>query len=623
MEKEETIVDLMDKKANEAREKRLRLEKAKLIITSMDKVQLVLEGAVDYIQYITSELPKNTFELNKLFLKVCEDVSYLCGSHIEILAKAHSKSLGVTTATFKKTIDKIKDERVTKELDLREQEDKLKVKESLISKGVDPRFQSPALLNEILLELNKTHKLDWYEKLAVFLICVSSLLPNPSDHCSAALKGDSSAGKDNLIKAALRLLPSESSYFLTRATSAALEDEVHNVSIVAFSEINKEREGANSDITESFKQMIEGGMNILKKDSTTNYKTTVNYKSEQKTGLFGTTETATDDELETRFVVIPVRSDSTKNKVVVNDVLDQVATTKITYDKTNNWVADGISQLDNEINVIIPFAPLFKNKIKDTDGKEKYLFDYAKERIKRDSKRLMSLTKAIAWLHQKQRVNFEEDGTKYLLAEPSDFITALRTFAPFFNLTYSGLDHRLEKTLQGVNKLAGQHSKEISLLGFDENFTSWVLRHKLQEEVGVSSVNTIKDHLTKLKDFRYVETHWDKQVDGRVILVRPVNSPVKHLSLPVSLKGVDGSLTGWLTKENVYSRLYNHEIKPIVINIIDRLNLNQVKDKKNIVSGSDKIDRSTIDGSTSANHQCNKKKIQYHFGKQVPVEFVA
>jgi hypothetical protein len=434
---------------------------------------------------------------------------------------------------------------------------------------IDPRFHDTQLLEHIWSELDKEHKLDYKEKLAVFLICVSAELPDAKDHISGALKGDSASGKDNLIKTCFSLFSKKDNFFLTRATAPAIEDEAMKVKRIAFSEINKDREGANSNITETFKQLSEGGINIIKKDPATGYKTTLTTESEQKTLLFGTTETAIDDELETRYVVIPVCGGKQKNKVVIDDVLEKAQNIDhflIKHNQKMHWIAESISGLKHNLQVIIPFAEIFKYKVKEENGQEQYLFDYSKERIKRDAKRLLSLTKAVTWLYQKQRKQFERNGKFFVYAEPSDFLVALTIFANFFNLTYSGIDHRLLRTLDCIKQNVGKHTGGITSLKFGYDYADWVLRDKIQRELGIRSRNTIKDHIKKLNDYGLIETHYDQSITNKAYLIRPVSSPVSDLSLPVSLTAIDRCLTVWMRGKNIYSK----DLNPIDLSFLSK-----------------------------------------------------
>lgn len=444
---------------------------------------------------------------------------------------------------------------------------------------VDERFFKSDLIDEIHKELDKSHKLDNKEKLALFIVGCSAYLPDSSDHISANLRGDSSAGKDNAIKTALSQFPTEDYFLLTRATASAVEEEASKVKIIAFSEINKHREnGANNEITETFKQLSEGGVNILKKDANTGFKSTVNIRREQKTLFYGTTETESDDELETRYVIISIRGYANKNKLVVDSNLDNCASEEYYLDKDNkeSWIARSIKGLDKELQTIIPYAPLFKEKIKDEDGKDKYLFDYTKERIKRDEKRLLSITRTITWLYQKQRVIKEIKGKKFVYSEPTDFLLALRIFSDFFNLTYTGLDHRHQKTLDCIKSNTGKHTTDIIKLGYGIDYSDWVLRNKIQEELNIESVNTIKSHIDTLKDLGRIDVHYDFNIP-KGYLIRPINSPINKVSLPISLIAIDRSLTGWLIGKNYYKTLGKEHLEHIKTNFIDENLENEAK----------------------------------------------
>ena len=467
------------------------------------------------------------------------------------------------------------------------------IEKAIKKRDIDLRFNDPELLNHIYEELNKDHKLDDKEKISLFLIRTTAELKDPNDRKSAALKGDSSAGKDNAIKTVLKHFPEEDNFFLTRGTQAALEEEASKVKCIAFSEINAHREkGANTEITEVFKQLAEGGTNTLKKDAATGYKTTINHKSEQKTLLYGTTETATDDELETRYVIIPIKGYPAKNKIVVDDSLTKAGTESYYLEKANkqeSWIAKSIRNLDHDVQVIIPFTEALKEPIKDEDGKEKYFFDYTKERIKRDAKRLLSLTKAITWLHQNQRIIKEISGIKFLYAEPTDFITAVILLAEFFNLTYTGLDHRLQKTHEKIKELEGKHDAEIIKYGFENKYVGWVVRNLLADELGINSVNTIKEHIGVLKDHQLVEGYYET---SKPYLIRGVNRGVNRVSLPISLTALDTLLTPYLTGKNWYD---NNPRKPIKLSFLNFLDDKEEKQAKKRSVSNTKIDTVKID----------------------------
>lgn len=429
------------------------------------------------------------------------------------------------------------------------------------SEPIDPRFEQLDLIDEIWKELDKSHKMDHKEKIALFLIGVTAELPDPSDRKSAAIKGDSSAGKDNAIRTIFGHLPNEGNKFLTHTTPAALrKGGLDGVRRIAFSEMNAHREnGANKDIVETFKQLAEGGINAEICDPNT--KEPITIKAEQTTLFYGTTETDSDDELETRYVVIPIQSSEAKNQLVVESNLSNSSNEEFVIRKALNaaqekesWIAQGIRNLDHDIHVVIPFNDRFREPIKDMDGKEKKLFDYSKPRIMRDAKRLECLTKAIAFLYQKQRVVVQKNGVKLLYAEPFDFLLAIYIFADFFNLTYTGLDHRMQAVYDKILELQGDHDSAIMTLGYGNNFAGWVLRHKVQEALHIQSAKTMKDRTDKLKDYQLIETHYDHGIP-RGYLVRGYKQGSNRAVLPISYGALSGCLGAYCTpeiKQNIY-----------------------------------------------------------------------
>lgn len=421
---------------------------------------------------------------------------------------------------------------------------KNKGKTENLSKSIDKRFNQEDLLIHINKEITKDHIEDDREKLGMFIAELSSQLPNPKDHISVAVKGNASTGKTNAIFSTLKHIPNEKYAIATRITQSEIEDRLDQWDILIVSEMNINREfGANKTISETFKQVMEDGINIFKKDNVTGESKEINV--EQKSGIYSTTETETDEELETRYILIPIKSDLERNRKIVYNVFDNVSDIDFIINKLKekeSWIATSLRGLNKNLEVVIPFAKELKKKIK-IENKEVDLLDFSKERVVRDVKRLISLTKAIAWIFQKRRIIKETKGDKIIIAEPTDFLTALKIFTPFFNISYSGLDPRIEKTLEKIKELQGKYNEEISRIFGSSDRANWVIRSELQKELGILSVNTIKDHIEILKDRMLINTHWDEN-HRKCYLIRPINSPISHLLDPVTLIGIDRSLTG-------------------------------------------------------------------------------
>jgi hypothetical protein len=437
-----------------------------------------------------------------------------------------------------------------------------------INAKIDNRFEASDLLNHIHAQLDKTHKLDHKEKLAVFIVAISGYLRDARDHCSCALKGNSSSGKDNVMDTVLSHIPKDDWLKVTRATMSTLEEDVINKTIIAFSEINKNREGgANADIVETFKQLAEGGTSTLKKDVKTGFKTAIRTEQKQKTLLYATTETESDEEMETRYVIAPIKGYREKNRIVVHDVLDKASDEEYYLEKNNHdesWIATTISLLEKDLQVIIPFSKVLSQSV---DGKE--IFDTRKDRVKRDVKRIMSLTRSITWIHQLQRKSKYVANMRFIYAEPSDFINALKIFADLVNLTYSGIDHRLQRLLEYVEENVGKHREEIKNMGFQEKYFDWVLRHKAQKALKIGSVKTIRDWCGKLADKNKIEIYKDQYVNKRTVMIRPVHLTSNNLALPVNIEEIDRLLQVWLESEDAKNIYQDHKITPFIIDFED------------------------------------------------------
>jgi len=403
---------------------------------------------------------------------------------------------------------------------------------------LDPRFKNEDLLVHIRDELDKDHKLDEKEKLALFIVGVSGFLPTHKNHVSVAIKGDSSSGKDNLMDTVLKHLPRESALKVTRATRSMIEARINTLKVLALSELNKERDGANADLTETYKALAEGGGVIWKRDPITSEELEI--KTEQKTIFYATTETYSDEELETRYVVIPVSGSREKNETVIRDALEKATRPQLSENAVESWIAESIRAL-KPLQVVIPYAELILEPFKDEKGRERRALDLVKERSKRDAKRLLSLTQAVAWLHQEQRTIQEINGFECIIAEPCDFLAAFYLFEGFFELTYSGLDHRMLRLIEAIRSSEGKHADEISKLGFDVDKADWVLRHIIQHELNIQSTNTIKARTDALRDMDLIATYYDAKIPRGYLLktTEGINQGINRVSEGISLIPLD------------------------------------------------------------------------------------
>lgn len=346
-------------------------------------------------------------------------------------------------------------------------------------------FERHTLLQEILDELSRRHLHDDREKLTAFLVACTAYAPDSRHHVSIAFLGDSSVGKDNLMDTVLAHFPDKHVLSLTRATESVLEDDIGEVRIIQFSEVNAGREGgANAHLTEVVKQLTEGGVSSMKKDSRTGFKTTRHSLQVQKTVFFSTTEERRDAELETRFLTVSIRRDRRKVAAVNNNTLQTWADPcKLKYlsERSLSWVKPGLEKLNYDLRVLIPYTPLLEE-----------LFDSEDPRSQRDVKRLLCLTAGHAWLYQRQRPKILAEGVAWVVAAPVDFLNVFKISGLFFNMTYKGLESRLQAVLDFIEEeTVGDWGKSVRRLDIEKGLNV--------------TKNTIKKRLGYLRDSHFIE----------------------------------------------------------------------------------------------------------------------
>ena len=426
-------------------------------------------------------------------------------------------------------------------------------------------LQQPNILERIHEHLEKSHIQDHKQKIGLYISALTGLLSEPKKSVSVALKGNSSAGKDNLSKTVLNLFPNEHTKWLTQTTPPALRDGVKYRRVTAFSEINKHREGgANEGNTEKVKQLAEGGIHDELKDRATGFQTNKRVDTEQKALIYGTTEEQSDHELSTRFLVMPVRGTPAKNAKVLHHKSKSRSQIKkiLNPERPKKTAQNLIRHLKADAKIEQPWAEAL------TDPDKEPIFDLHKERVKRDYERLLNLAEAITLLFQYQRDKVTVEGHEIIISHPIDFKIALQLYGDFFQLTYTGLDHRTQTFYEELHSLEGQQQEWLikhvgeppnsNLLEYD-----WIRINSLTEYTQFpNSKNTIHKRLgwgskymnleNTLSDLGLVEfKQVELQTGGRTNLVRTKKAGVKPgvnrgstAYTKVPLTRVDTRLTG-------------------------------------------------------------------------------
>lgn len=377
------------------------------------------------------------------------------------------------------------------------------------------------MLLNIKKELDKDHIGDDKAKLFLFCNCLTSRL-KPDYRFSSALTGDTSEGKTNIWKTISRHLPIEWYIDLTRVTASSLEDDVHPFNLIYFGE-----KGANKGLIEQIKQLVEDGMDILKKDVREDYKIARREKQPRKVGIFSTTENIDERELSSRYSIVSVHGNPAKYKLVNLNTLFTASNIDLEISKNerknkSTWIENSLRCLQTYDIITIPYAPLLD-------------VDSHKSRTQRDLKRFLNLIRAITWLYQHNRISFQYKGYKTLVATPEDLYNSMQIGEEIFSQSLSELEPRLQEVIDTYKKLSNSQEKLVVDLEIEENNNlNWVDRSNIQKEIGIDSVNTIKQRIKKLCDMNIMTYQYNKAKNRCYIAFRKFNNTDSPVNLPVN-----------------------------------------------------------------------------------------
>lgn len=353
------------------------------------------------------------------------------------------------------------------------------------------QFENPNLMHNINVKLGEGHIGNEKERLLTFVTMISSRLP-PEDRVSEKVKGKTSSGKTNMVKAIARHLPDNWYITASRITVPSLEDDVKDINLILILEKPK-----NPYLSEALKQVSEDGMDIWKKDPNTNeqtYKGHVARKSVIDTSISAETE----EEDANRAIIVHIKDDIERYQKVVNDYNEKqarleevVARAKDRKGHKDSWIKIGLSQLDEFDEIWILGMEAIPIEVKNA----------SEGRIQRDVKKFNGLVKAIAWLNQKNRVQIECEGLKILVAQVEDICWAQHLSDESFYYSISNLSPKIEEILKTIDELV--IAEEIVYI----NGEVYVSRQNIRERLNIKTENTIREMIREAEGLGIIQTY--------------------------------------------------------------------------------------------------------------------
>lgn len=306
----------------------------------------------------------------------------------------------------------------------------------------------PALLHKIKLALDDFIVGEDKNKLLLFVIGLTSFMEKP---LGAMISGESSAGKSYLMDNVLQFFPNVESY--TRMTKASPDrmGKNFNQKILKVGElIGIEAAQAKLRIWIS-----EGSLRLL---TTAIDEETGKLSTEEivttGTPCFITTTTSIrpDTELLNRLWILSMDESAEQTKAIVQFQINQIKHPNVAIE-LNPEVKALVERLyiTATTHAVIPYADLLSK-----------LFPCDSVKVRRDFKKLLYLTGAIAFLHQEQRPIIRHGVSLYVVSLPVDFFMAWRICHEGVTSTLTNLQLRALQVLDMFEAGKDETTRSVS-----------------------------------------------------------------------------------------------------------------------------------------------------------------
>ena len=335
------------------------------------------------------------------------------------------------------------------------------------------KLEEPDLLANINDEIGRNHVGDKQSRMLLFL-CAGTTLLQPDNRLSVRVCGDSTAGKDNMIKSVLDLYPPFCFARFTGTSDKFLARLVDQRPGLYVGEVNlRRRGGANQNIIEILKACQEGGVSYgyLEPDERGRYQEKEN-RVERKAVIRSGTEISQDDELTNRELSIAVEGSEDQTREVINRLAEPEEGC-ISGEK-ESWVPLALSQLKRDVRVVIP------SYIKEFLARE---CDKKNLRARRDFKRVMYLLRSCAFIHQRQRT---VGNTAYV--QFADLYYVLLALGDTLNQSYRSVEPRLNAVIDTIREIVPQTED------------GWVKQQTVAEKAKIRGKNRQSDIFESLED---------------------------------------------------------------------------------------------------------------------------
>lgn len=357
-------------------------------------------------------------------------------------------------------------------------------------------LKNPRLVERVLQDFKKCGVVgEETNKLVSFLAAVSRKLDDP---LAVLIQSSSAAGKSSLMEAVIAMIPEEERVKFSAMTGQSLfymgETSLKN-KILAIAE----EEGASEAAYALKLLQSEGEISIAStgKDPSSGRLVTHEYRVTGPVMIFLTTTAIDiDEELLNRCLVLTVNESREQTEEIHRQQRLRETLEGIVLGKEREKLLKlhkNAQRLLEPLKVANPFA-------------EKLTFLSSRTRARRDHKKYLTLIRAIALLHQYQRlrkcVNVGGERIDYIEVEPSDIELANRLCHEVLGRSLDELPPQTRRLLSLVQRMAEDGMKAQDMTAREYRFT----RRDVRDFTGWSDFQ-VQVHMDRLQRMEYVTAH--------------------------------------------------------------------------------------------------------------------
>ncbi|MCL8268673.1 CHC2 zinc finger domain-containing protein [Leptospira weilii] len=454
-------------------------------------------------KYLAKGLFRNTLETLKVTLKVSQKERY----HVDTVDLLSYKGRTAYISTASNELNQ-KEETIKREIgrliNILEEVLNEKEKERNVKTEVEltPEERAQAiryledekLLTNIILDFERCGLVgERINSLVGYLASITRRTENP---LAIIIQSSSSAGKSTLMDSILDFVPEEEKEKYSAMTGQSLfymsSKNLKNKVLAISEEEGAERAKYALKILQSEKKIsIASAM----KDPTTGRTVTEEYSVEGPVVIFlTTTNLEIDEELENRCLILTVNEGREQTRTILEIQREQETLEGIVKKRDTDKILTLHKNLQRILRPLVVVNPYAKElKFPDT-----------KLRMRRDQRKVLTLIKSIALLHQYQRekkIGTDEKGERfeYIEVERKDMELGSILASKILGRTLEELTPQTKEVLYSLHAMVTKESEEQKLTKSEVRFT----RRQARERLGMSDTR-LRVHLRRLEELEYL-----------------------------------------------------------------------------------------------------------------------